>query len=500
VADPSGFPQWLGQQAQSAGLPAYLSDLARLERARWRVKSKAVLIPQDVDQLIVNPCLELLQLSWKLSAELEQEADSFPAEPQPGEEWDLVWRKPGQEEVQLQQAGQEDLFALKVVAEAIDPQEAARANQVPLAVVERVIAQAVEKGILLAPPSRIRRNPEIFSKENPPSEQFLSASVFSIQWHITNACDLHCKHCYDRSRRSALKFEDALVILDDLYDFCKERFVRGQVSFTGGNPFLYPRFVDLYHAASERGFTLSILGNPTARDRVEELLSIQAPQFFQVSLEGLERHNDEIRGSGHYEWVMAFLGLLKELGVSSSVMLTLTRDNLAQVLPLAERLQELTDSFTFNRLSQVGEGAKLELPTQEEFAAFLAAYAEAAGQNPILYYKDNLFNVLRHDKGERLLGGCTGYGCGAGFNFIVLLPDGEAHACRKFPSLIGNVFKQRIAGIYDSPAAQKYRAGCRACDGCPVRHACGGCMAISHSLGQDIYSEKDPHCFMNLPG
>jgi radical SAM protein with 4Fe4S-binding SPASM domain len=65
--------------------------------------------------------------------------------------------------------------------------------------------------------------------------------------------------------------------------------------------------------------------------------------------------------------------------------------------------------------------------------------------------------------------------------------------------LIGNVFKEKIAGIYDSPAAQKYRSGCRACDGCNIRHACGGCMAISHSLGQDIYSEKDPYCFMNLP-
>ena len=30
-------------------------------------------------------------------------------------------------------------------------------------------------------------------------------------------------------------------------------------------------------------------------------------------------------------------------------------------------------------------------------------------------------------------GGCTGFGCGAAFNFMAVLPDGEVHACRKVP-------------------------------------------------------------------
>ncbi|NDY43751.1 hypothetical protein G3N55_13020, partial [Dissulfurirhabdus thermomarina] len=42
------------------------------------------------------------------------------------------------------------------------------------------------------------------------------------------------------------------------------------------------------------------------------------------------------------------------------------------------------------------------------------------------YFKDNLLNALLHREGLPLSDGCTGYGCGAAFNFIALLPDGEA--------------------------------------------------------------------------
>ncbi len=485
----------LARQLHDDKLPAYLPDLARLERAYREVKSETIPIPDVARQLMLNPSLELLHLSWKLSPEIKLATDSPPTTPQPDEEWVLIWRN-SQAEVQLQQATQDDLLAVKLVAERLDFKATAQANQVPVGVIDQAVQQAIQKGILLSPPTRIRRNAKAYSTENPPAEQFLSAPVFAVQWHITNACDLRCKHCYDRSKTSPPAFDAALKVLDDLYDFCKARFVRGQVTFTGGNPFLYPQFIELYRAAAERGFALAILGNPTPRGKIEALLSIQTPRFFQVSLEGLREHNDEIRGVGHYDKVMAFLPLLRELGVFASVMLTLTKDNITQVLPLADKLAGVADSFTFNRLSQVGEGANLELPEKEAYAEFLAAYTKAAQQNPMLYYKDNLFNILRYKKGAPLLGGCTGYGCGAAFNFIAILPDGEAHACRKFPSPIGNVINQKIAEVYDSAVAKKYRTGCRACHDCTIRHACGGCLAITHSFGQDIFAEKDPYCFI----
>ena len=74
--------------------------------------------------------------------------------------------------------------------------------------------------------------------------------------------------------------------------------------------------------------------------------------------------------------------------------------------------------------------------------------------------KDNLFNILLEQEGLELTGGCTGFGCGAAFNFLTLLSDGEVHACRKMPSLIGNLKEAGLAEIYDSAAARRYRRGC----------------------------------------
>jgi selenobiotic family peptide radical SAM maturase len=210
----------------------------------------------------------------------------------------------------------------------------------------------------------------------------------------------------------------------------------------------------------------------------------------------MPEHNDFIRGRGYFARVMEFLDLLREQEIYSMVMLTLTRGNMDQVLPLAEVLRGRADRFVFNRLAMVGEGTLLESAPIEEYRGFLEKYLAAARENPHLGLKDNLFNVLREEKGESLLGGCAGFGCGAAFNFVSLLPDGEVHACRKFPSLIGNIFQQSLAEIYDSPAARQYRAGCSACRDCRLRPACGGCLAVSHGFGLDVFTERDPYCFL----
>ena len=220
------------------------------------------------------------------------------------------------------------------------------------------------------------------------------------------------------------------------------------------------------------------------------------PSFFQVSLEGLREHNDSIRGQGHFDRIMAFLDILKELQVSSMVMLTLTSGNVDQVLLLAEALRERADTFHFNRLSMVGEGARLHLPDPGKYESFLRSYLDAARSNPIMGIKDNLINILHHDQGLPLFGGCTGYGCGAAFNFVSLLADGEVHACRKFPSAIGNIQRQSLSEIYDSQKAKQYRLGSAACRSCAIRPVCGGCLASAHSHGKDIFQEKDPFCFV----
>ena len=318
---------------------------------------------------------------------------------------------------------------------------------------------------------------------------------FTLQWHLTNACRFHCRHCYDRSNRSEPSLEETLKTLADLQTFGRRHRVKCQLSLSGGDPLRYSHFWELYRAIAAAMLPVSILGNPIAPAEIEKLLAIHPPFYYQVSLEGLREHNDAIRGPGHYDQTMAFLADARRLGLPTLVMLTLTKANLEQVLPLAEELRGLTHRFNFNRLAQVGEGASLELPSREDYAGFLERYLVARRCNPLLGVKDNLFNIIRRRYRRPLFPGCTGFGCGAAFNFVALLPDGEVHACRKYPSPIGNLHQASLEEIYDSPIARRYRQGATACQGCRLRKTCGGCPAVTFGQGLDPLEDKDPFCF-----
>lgn len=494
---PARFPDEMGSLTRKGDIPPFLADLARLESAIAKSSALQGYMPSSVVSIMLNPTLQVLQFPWKGLSALADPGKKFVHAPEREDEIVLVWYHPLEGKVRFRPAGGDDLLPLKIVMEEISREDAAREGNVTIGTIDDMMYRAGKRGLLITPPTKIRRNEESFPKGKDIDEQFLSSDVFTLQWHITQVCDLRCKHCYDRSSIRSMAFEDALSILDDLRRFCLDRNVTGHISFTGGNPLMYPNFSNLYREASERGFSLAILGNPAEKESIEEIVRIQKPAFYQVSLEGLRKHNDEIRGEGHFERVERFLPILKELGLYSMVMLTLTEHNRDQVLPLAEYLRDRVDFFTFNRISLVGEGARLVPSDRESYSKFLEDYLEAARNNPIMGLKDNLINIIRRKRGMRPFGGCAGHGCSAAFNFITLLPDGEAHACRKFPSPIGNVLEQGIAGVYDSEKAERYRRGCAECEECEIRPVCGGCLAVAHSFGMDEFREKDPYCFFS---
>jgi selenobiotic family peptide radical SAM maturase len=318
--------------------------------------------------------------------------------------------------------------------------------------------------------------------------------VFTLQWHLTNACGSNCAHCYDRSARKTLAIEEARRVLGDFTAFCWRQGVAGRISLTGGDPLLYPDFWELYESVAEAGVPVALLGNPIGTDEITALLRVQRPLYYQISLEGRREHNDSVRGSGHFDRARAFLDAAERLGLPVHVMLTLTRSNIDEVVPLASELRGRAARLTFNRLAQVGAGASLAAPTSAEYSAFLERYLLACGSNPLLGLKDNLINVTRAQRGARPFPGCTGHGCGAAFDFLALLPDGEVHACRKLPSLVGHMRDESLDAAYHSTAASRYRRGSAACQACRLRPHCGGCMAVSFGRGRDPLLDRDPDC------
>jgi selenobiotic family peptide radical SAM maturase len=473
-----------------------MGDLARIELTRQRLSRRA---PRPAPtELAINPHLQLLPVSWQGLPSLVAGADTQGLSP--GDGMIMVWRHPLWGNLLTEEALPADLLVLKLLADGLTAEAAAAAGGVTPATIEEHLHQGVQRGVLVSPLSDIRRQRQVFDPSGHFSDEALVAAVFTLQWHITQRCDLHCRHCYDRSDRRDVALAEGLRVLDQLRSFCLAKHVRGQVSFSGGNPFLHPHFEELYQAAVDRGFVTAILGNPVGRRELEAILAIRKPAYYQVSLEGRREHNDHIRGRGHYERTLEFLRLLRRLKVPSLVMLTLTRSNMEEVIPLGQELEGLTDGLAFNRLALVGEGAQLQLPDPHEYQRFLDQYIGALAEVPVLALKDNLLNPAFQRRGDELFCGCAGYGCGAAFNFLSLLPDGELHACRKFPSPIGTLAEATLTEVYDSPAARRYREGSSACQSCRLRAVCGGCLAVTSSMGLDPFTDRDPFCLQGLVG
>ena len=484
------LPDALRSMVRQGKAAAFLPDLCTLELAMARVAAMDDRRPAGTSGAVPNPALEVCILKWTGCADVIHGQGKRQTMPTPGRETLLVWKRTGR--VHAAPADPGSLAALKVVAEGIDPGKALEPGRQGL--VRTLLARAADKGLILPPPSRIRRKPADVSSEPNLPAAVLEADVFTLQWHLTQACDLSCRHCYDRSARAEMTRDTALETLAEFDDFCRDRNVRGQISLSGGNPLLYPHFFEIYDRAAKAGFSLAILGNPSSRAVMEDIAAVARPIYFQVSLEGLPEHNDSIRGRGHFDRTLEFLDVLHDLDIQGQVMLTLTRDNMNQVLPLAEMLEGRVWGLAFNRLSPVGRGAALALPDPERFQNFLEDYCKAAERLSVLSFKDNMLNAHLARTNRTIFGGCTGFGCGAAFNFMALLPDGEVHACRKFPSLIGHADRTTLGEIYDGPEAARYRRRSRACRGCSISAICGGCLAVMSGLGLDLAEDRDPYC------
>jgi hypothetical protein len=156
---PEAFPHLIALQRDELDLPEYLAALARLEWAIHQVKTEGPKIPSTVEKLILNPTVQLLQLSWKnLPAMLNGKVSPSLKTPEPGEELVVVWRDPGTRQANATSATDEDLLVLKIIVEGIDPETVAVTGELPVGAVDAAIRRAASRGVLLAPRSRIRRD------------------------------------------------------------------------------------------------------------------------------------------------------------------------------------------------------------------------------------------------------------------------------------------------------------------------------------------------------
>ncbi len=131
-----------------------------------------------------------------------------------------------------------------------------------------------------------------------------------VTFRITPLCNLSCVMCCQRGKTGVLKGKYALeeskkiVPIQRYKDLVDELKGVDPVFYVwGGEPFLYPDFMDLaaYMARKSRAFTVNTNGTYLAAN-AERIVRDQWTGVY-VSLDGTEEVNDPIRGKGTYRRV-----------------------------------------------------------------------------------------------------------------------------------------------------------------------------------------------------
>lgn len=139
----------------------------------------------------------------------------------------------------------------------------------------------------------------------------------SIVFFITNRCNARCKHCFYWRELNTKKKE---LNLEEIKKISQSLKHKTKINLTGGEPFLRDDIVEICKIFYSDGVRdLGISTNGISSERIynfsKEILK-QCPNStlgIQLSLDGLEKTHDRIRGVPAFKKVVKTIKMLKEL-------------------------------------------------------------------------------------------------------------------------------------------------------------------------------------------
>jgi len=325
---------------------------------------------------------------------------------------------------------------------------------------------------------------------------------FYFQWHITNECNLRCKHCYHVSYlNEGIDINKLTGIADQLCNALNKWEKKGSLSITGGEPLMNSevlfQLLDYFENRNVDRIDLLTNGTLLTDSIIDKLKHYKKLRRLQLSLEGLQETNDEIRGMNSYERTITAIDNLKRHGLVVSIMMTVGKHNQDEVIPLAEELaKHNVDVFIIDRFIPEGQSSELTgwvLSPEEIKEVYTKAYEyfKRTLKPRFLLYR-TLFCLLNPDDPH------IGAICSVGNNALTIMPNGDVLPCRRLPIKLGNLFETTLYDIwYTSPLLWEIRNPGNLkgkCNGCEFVPICRGCRAVAYAISGD-YLAEDPQCW-----
>jgi radical SAM protein with 4Fe4S-binding SPASM domain len=337
---------------------------------------------------------------------------------------------------------------------------------------------------------------------------------FFIQWHLTERCNLHCRHCYQDARRpKEMTAEEVKHQIDGATEMFKAWEgehgieVAPSIHFTGGEPFLFDALWEVIEHCRNNGYKTALMTNGTLirRKDAQKAFSLGVSDI-QVSLEGPARLHDAIRGRGSFALASRGVEYLASEGNRVSANMTLSRlnaDKIEETVSIAKNLGFCR--LGFSRVVPCGTGKSL-IESMLSPGELKDAYQRATGLH------SPSFEV---GSGDPLAGVFSGNipnstsdltlsGCSAAFSGVTICSDGSVMPCRRIGLMAGNLKKNSLRTIWASSKLlwqlrqrESYSGKCGECVRWP---SCRGCRAVAYAYSAtqgkpDLFAD-DPQCWL----
>lgn len=225
----------------------------------------------------------------------------------------------------------------------------------------------------------------------------VSAPV-QVYIELTQKCNLMCKHCFTGASGASsegIPTQSWIEILDEMSSI-------GVINarFTGGEPTVRSGWHEILSYAKKLGFAVSLQTNGVYGDAagtVKKIADLDIDQV-TVSLDGIGRTHDELRGHGAFAKLMDSMKLMKAAGIKLRFNTILTRANAVEMPQIFDIVSEYGVSINLFYMRSLGKGASNAAISLdfEEHARSAADIIELWKKYPAIHVSHSGFYVPRH--------------------------------------------------------------------------------------------------------
>jgi radical SAM protein with 4Fe4S-binding SPASM domain len=317
---------------------------------------------------------------------------------------------------------------------------------------------------------------------------------------LTEQCNLSCTHCIRESSPHRDEKCETPVIKEALLDI-KTTFPMAQVLLSGGEPTIYHDFDEILKSSLDLGLKITINSNGlTPFFSIENLKRwIKYPNLsIQISLDGIEKVHDSIRGVGTYKNVLKTLTNLNSMNISSSVSCTVVNLNFFdEVDEFLVSLDHLDLKYiSIKRATYAGRASSGMTIDTLEWNKHIYNLRNQQYKNKIVAFPMYDFDVLDRISDEALSTiklSNSAINCGAGTAKVYIYPNGDVCSCTCFKNFpMGNLYEQSIDKIIKQPFQIEVED--ETCEKCRYFAICkGGCLGSGYQYN-NILGKADPRC------